>query len=156
MEELEDKRSPVYTGKQEPTNPFEGMLWVDTLRNTVWMYNTHIWIPVTYIPAPDAGIIRHTHAPSIEIDWSQGKVHSAQIEENTTFVFNNPSDGGRYLLIIKEGNAGGYTPTFPSTVHWINNTTPTFVTTVNTYIIVSFVYTSMTNTYFAINSDGYV
>lgn len=155
VEDLESMRQPVYIGKRRPDNPFLGQLWADTSQDVLKMYVDGTWIIINYVPLV-GGIIRHTAATPQNIDWSQGKVHYVPMTANTTFTFSNPSDGGRYLLIIKEAGSGNYTPTFPNNVKWVGNITPSYIKTLNTYLVISFAYDATLLKYFAIESDGYV
>ena len=100
-----------------------------------------------------------TYDPSstvVTVDWAKSKVHYCIMTANTKFIFQNPEDGGRYLLIIKEGGSGGYTPTFTPTPSWVSNTTPSYITTLNSFLVISFVYVKVENKYFAIEADGFV
>ena len=59
LEEIENKRQPVYIGKRKPDNPYEGLLWVDTLEQSLKSYIQYNWITLSYIQPSGSGIVRH-------------------------------------------------------------------------------------------------
>ena len=70
------------------------------------------------------------------INWANGNVQHVTLTGNTTLAFTNAQSGMRAILQI----AGGYTPTFPSTVRWGGGTTPTATATAGHKDIYTFVY----------------
>jgi len=87
----------------------------------------------------DAGSV----ATTATINWNNGPVQYVTMTADTTFTFSNPLSGGRYLLHM----AGAFTPTFPSTVRWPNNTTPTATVTSGRKDIYMFVYSGKESLY---------
>jgi hypothetical protein len=58
---------------------------------------------------------------------------------STTFTFSNPNNGATYILIVRQGAAGGYTVTWPS-VSWSGASTPVMTSAANQYDVYTFVY----------------
>lgn len=79
-------------------------------------------------------------SPTTAIDWDDGNVQSITLTGNVTFTFANPLLGGRYLLLVKQGNVGSNTVTWPATVLWSGGTAPTLTTTLNKVDIITFVW----------------
>lgn len=153
VETLEGKKG-IFIGPIEPNNPFPGLVWINNQTQLVQIFSPpRSWIPLNAVT--QESMVVNDWSATTNIDWSRGKVQYVELGGNTTFTFQTPKSGGRYLLIAKQDATGGRTLAFPAGVSWVNGATPTFVTTADTFIICSFVYDDVNSKYFAINSDGY-
>jgi hypothetical protein len=77
-------------------------------------------------------------ASSATIDWDNGNVQFYTLTGATTFTFNDGKAGGTYILVVKQGAAGGYTVGWPGSVTWAS--TPTMTAGANKYDVYTFVY----------------
>lgn len=84
-------------------------------------------------------------------DWNEGNVHYVQLGNgaHSAPTFNNPKDGGRYMLILKQPAAGAAgTVTWPATVLWSGGTAPTLTLTNGKVDIIMFVYDGTNSKYY--------
>lgn len=88
-----------------------------------------------WIPLVDDG----NSGASKTIDWNDGNEHLLTLTGNCAIDFDNPQDGGRYVLILATG-AGGFAPTFPGEVLWPGGTPPTITTDPAKYDLITFIY----------------
>jgi hypothetical protein len=59
------------------------------------------------------------------IDLSTASAQAVTITANVTFTLSNPQTGGSYLLKLVQDVTGGWTYTWPGSVHWSGGTAPT-------------------------------
>jgi hypothetical protein len=86
---------------------------------------------------------------ALTIDWNNGNQQIVTLDASCTLTLTNPVAGMVYRLIFLENATGGWTPTFPASVKWENNTPPVWVTTANNVIFVTLVRTTL-------GADGYL
>jgi hypothetical protein len=92
------------------------------------------------------------------INWNDANVQRLALATGAnTVVFQNPIDGGGYLLecVQPDSPAAAATVTWPATVAWSGGTAPTLTTTNSKVDIVSFVYDATANKYYACISYNY-
>lgn len=69
---------------------------------------------VNYVSSEDSGATETlTLAPA----------HRVEMSENCTFTFPTPTKSGHIFSLLLTGD---YTPTFPASVHWAEDTPPTY------------------------------
>jgi len=81
-----------------------------------------------------------TDGATITVNWNNSNVQSVTMAGNRTYVFNNPKDGARYSIIIKQDAVGSRTATWPATVKWAGGVAPVLTVTANKYDIVTFIW----------------
>ena len=84
---------------------------------------------------------------TIAVDWNNGNVQSVTLGGNRTFSFTNGQDGGKYVLIIKQGGAGPYTPAWPASVRWPKGITVNLTQTVGKTDYFGFIYNGVDSKY---------
>lgn len=72
-----------------------------------------------------------TDGATITVSWNNSNTQSVTLGGNRTFVFNDPKDGSRYTLIVKQDATGSRTAIWPATVKWAGGTAPVLTTTAN-------------------------
>ena len=77
---------------------------------------------------------------ALTIDWDNGNTQLITLTAACTLTLSNPIDGGRYLLFFKQGGAGSFTVTWPSSVKWSAGTAPTLSTAVGKVDLVTLVW----------------
>ncbi|MFH0839047.1 MAG: hypothetical protein V1893_02555 [Candidatus Omnitrophota bacterium] len=88
-----------------------------------------------------------TDGEPIAVDWDNGNVQSVTIGGNRTFTFSNGQDGGKYLLIIKQGGAGSWEPVWPASVRWPGASTPALTDTAGRTDYIGFIYNGVDSKY---------
>lgn len=85
------------------------------------------------------------------LDWDNGNVQYIVLASGAqTFTFDNPKDGGRYILILKQPASGAAgTVTFPNTVLWSSGTTVVLSTTNSKVDVISLIYDGTNSKYYA-------
>ncbi|MCX5792532.1 MAG: hypothetical protein NTY45_10045 [Elusimicrobia bacterium] len=91
-----------------------------------------------------------TDAATIAVDWDNGNTQSVTIGASRTVTFADGRDGGKYILIIKQGGTGSYTITWPATVRWPNGLAATLTTTVGKTDWIGFIYNGVDSKYDAV------
>lgn len=86
------------------------------------------------------------------IDWSVSNFQYLTLTGDCTFTFSNPVSGGRYILQV----AGAHTPTWPSNVRWVGQTTPIPTATAGVKDIYAFIYSTKDALYDGIPSTNYL
>lgn len=93
--------------------------------------------------SPEAVVVAHGDMGSTEtFDLSDGEVHEGTFSADCTFTFAGATSGikSRLLLILHQPASGGpYTPTFPSSVVWPDDTEPTWSTAADAVDIIEFI-----------------
>lgn len=80
-------------------------------------------------------------AAAITLDFELGSVFDVTLDQDTTFTFSNPPASGRagsFTLILRQDGTGGWTPTWPASVIWNEQSAPSFSDTLNYIDVVSF------------------
>lgn len=103
-----------------------------------------------HIPLFDAG----NSGTSKTLDWNDSNEQLLTLTGNVTLTLSNPTDGGRYVLLLASG-AGGFTVTWPAAVHWPAATTPTITATASKYDLVTLIYLSGAGIYLASINQNY-
>ena len=93
-----------------------------------------------------------TYAATLNVDWNNGNTQSVVLTASvTTLNFSNGQDGGKYVLMIKQGGTGSYTiPAAPASVRWPEGTGPTLTTTVGKTDYIGFIYNGVDSKYDAV------
>ena len=88
---------------------------------------------------------------AVTADLATGNVHYVQLVNGVnTLTLNNPGDGGRYILVMKQPAAGGAgTVTWPITVKWSGGVAPTLTATNGKVDLISLIYDGTNNCYYA-------
>jgi hypothetical protein len=82
------------------------------------------------------------------VNWSQGNVQSVTLTGSVTFTaFSNGQDGGKYILLVRQGGSGSYTVTWPANVRWPGGTAPILSTTAGKTDYVGFLYNGLNATF---------
>src|SRR5262245_61059126 len=82
---------------------------------------------------------------SSDIDWNNGNDQYLTLTGNCTLTLSNPMSGFRYALFINTG-AGGFTPTFPGSIIWMD-AVPTLPTTASKIYVAVMVYIGPLSSY---------
>lgn len=84
------------------------------------------------------------------IDWNNGNVQYHQLANGATSLsFSNPTNGGKYVLILKQPSSGANgTASWPGDVLWAGGTPPTLTVTNNKVDIINFIYDSTNSKYY--------
>lgn len=81
---------------------------------------------------------------AITIDWNNGNMQLIRADENITFSYTDPTNGGgRFDLRIIQ--SGGNTLTFPGSQFWPGGTAPVLTTTAEAYDIITVRYRGVGN-----------
>jgi hypothetical protein len=97
-------------------------------------------------------------ASNAVFDWDTGNVQYYVMSsgDNGKFVFNNPKDGGRYLIVLKQpASSAAGTVTWPDAVLWPGGTAPTLTVTNSKVDIISLVYDGTNSKYYAGINQNY-
>lgn len=91
-------------------------------------------------------------------DPADGNVHTGTLDADCTFTFSAPTGTGaaRILLELLEDGTGGWTPTFPGSVVWVNGVTPTHDTTAGSITIYAFMSTDGGISWFGAAGGGQI
>lgn len=82
---------------------------------------------------------------TINIDWEDGNAQYVTLGGNRTLEFDNPKEGGAYILILTQDGAGSRTVTFPGSVKFPSNgTAPTLSSGSGDVDALGFVYVNST------------
>jgi hypothetical protein len=88
-----------------------------------------------------------TDGATIAVDWNNGNVQSVTMDGSRTFTFDNGQDGGKYILIIKQGAGGNFTASWPGTVRWPGAKEPHLTKTAGKSDYIGFIYNGVDSTY---------
>lgn len=80
---------------------------------------------------------------TINIDWEDASTQYVTLGGNRTLQFDNPVNGGVYVLIITQDGTGSRTVTWP-TISWPGGSAPTLSTGANDVDMFAFVYANST------------
>lgn len=86
-------------------------------------------------PAP---VYHGSSGASLTLDWTDSRKHFLELTDDVALTLSNPTDGGAYVVVIDTG-AGGFTPTWPGSVRWPDDTPPD-VTAVDVAFLVTLLY----------------
>ena len=98
--------------------------------------------------SPTSPLTSKVSATTMTFDLSTGNVFKINLSHNTTFVFNNPNGGQKYIFLIKQA-VGSKTITWPSTVKWRAAAAPTLTAASGSRDVVSMLYDNLDNVYLA-------
>jgi hypothetical protein len=62
------------------------------------------------------------------------------LTSSSTLTFSNPQNGATYILVLRQGGAGGYTVTWPGDVAWTGASSPVMTSTADRYDVYTFIY----------------
>lgn len=90
------------------------------------------------------------------VSWLNGRTQYIQLANgNNNITLNNPVDGGRYMLIVKQPSSGAAgTVTWP-TISWVGGAIPVLTPTNSKVDIMTFVYDATNGVYYGNNSFNY-
>lgn len=71
-------------------------------------------------------------------DMNNSGVQLVTLTGNPTFALSNVTDGQTFVLFIKQGGTGSYTPTWWANILWPDGVAPTLTTTVGKYDVIAF------------------
>ena len=86
-------------------------------------------------------------APTIAVDWNNGRVQYVTLGGSRTFTFSNGQDSGRYVLVITQDTTGSRSVTWPASVRWPGIRPPALTTTANKTDYVTFIFNRRSHTY---------
>lgn len=104
-----------------------------------------------HIPLHDAG----NSGTTLTIDWDNGNEQLITLTGNVTLTLNDPRDGGRYVLVLKQDGTGGRTVTWPASVLWPAGSTPTITATAGKYDLVTLLWLAGAGKYLASINQNY-
>ena len=85
-----------------------------------------------------------TDGATITIDWEDASVQYVTLGGNRTLVFNNPVEGGTYILVLIQDATGSRTVTWPAGIKWVDGSAPTLSTAASAVDAIGFVYVNST------------
>ena len=89
------------------------------------------------------------------VNWNEGNEHKITLTANAEMTFDNPLNGGRYVLLVFQDGTGGRTVTWPVTVAWPGGVAPTLSAGLGKMDMVTFIYDATLTTYFGAYSLNY-
>jgi hypothetical protein len=104
------------------------------------------------IPLTDDG--NSSTALTLDFGSAPRSAHKFTLTGNVTLTFNNPLDGGCYVLKIATG-AGGFSVTWPGTVLWPSGTAPTITATASKVDLVTLLYDATATKYYGSFNQNY-
>lgn len=80
----------------------------------------------TFIKQYAVARVNKTFSATPTFDWNDSNMQSMTLTGSITgMTFNNPIDGGRYVLIFTQDATGGRTIVWPASFHWSGGAAPT-------------------------------
>jgi hypothetical protein len=85
---------------------------------------------------------------TVSVNWNEGNECLITLSAPTaTIAFVNPTDGGRYAVLVRQDATGGRTVTWPTNVVWPRGTPPTLTTTPGYLDLTTFMYLARLDRY---------
>ncbi len=103
------------------------------------------------IPLFDAG----NSGTSKTLDFNDSNEQLLTLTGNVTLTLSNPTDGGRYVIVLAQDGTGGRTVAWPAAVKWPAGTTPTITATASKYDLITLIYLSGAGIYLASINQNY-
>ena len=88
------------------------------------------------------------------IDWGEGNGHLLTLTANCTLTLSNPTDGGRYLLLVDSG-AGNFLITWPAHTKWGGGGVPLNTQVASKRDVFTMVYAATANQFYMSYALGY-
>lgn len=105
-----------------------------------------------HIPLFNAG----NSGASITLDWNNSNEQLLTLTDDAVVTLDNPRDGGRYVLLLKQDGTGGWVPTLPANVLWPGGTPPTITPDPDVYDLITMIYLAGEDVYLAATSQNYL
>jgi hypothetical protein len=83
-------------------------------------------------------VYTQAYSATTTFDMNNSAVQLVVLTDDVTFAVSNVTDGQTFILIIKQGGSGGYTPTWWANVLWPSGSAPTLTATVDKHDIFAF------------------
>ncbi|NBU33872.1 hypothetical protein EBZ38_03215 [bacterium] len=95
---------------------------------------------------PDYKIAPHVETATATIDWSSATTYALDLVAPITLTFQNPVEGGCYIIKIKQDAIGSHTVTWPIDIKWSGGS-PTLTGLANSIDMVTMIF--MDGNYYA-------
>lgn len=105
-----------------------------------------------YSPLVDLG---SSGSGTVSFNWNSGNDQKVTLTGDPTFIFSNPKDGARYVILEFQDGTGGRTPSYPANVVFQNGLAPTPTSTPSKMDMVVMIYCAATDKYYATFAGNY-